>query len=258
MPDSRVLRTYIQLDIAAEHLHSHCRGVDGDHGGSPAVESVDREPAGIAEQIEHPPARGEIPYQSPVVPLVQEETGFLTRCPVDMEAVSVLQDLSLVHPVRCREISVLQEKTGSVRSRALAFVVHGPDSSAAALHKSGGYIFCRQIHSGRMSLHDSHLSIDIDYQSGKRVALSVDETAAGSLRKCKPAAQSQGTGESLNPEPTGHLSVPVRHELIRKAQDTHGDGAFLPVSHGQETAVMGHYLDGLSLSRISLHRGYST
>lgn len=89
-----------------------------------------------------------------------------------------------------------------------------------------------------MSLHNSHLSIDIDNQPGERVALSVDETAAGSLRKCEPAAQSQGTGKSLNPEPAGHLSVPVRHELIRKTQDPHCDGTFLPVPYCQKAAVV--------------------
>lgn len=89
-----------------------------------------------------------------------------------------------------------------------------------------------------MCLHNSHFSIHINYQPGKRISLSMNKTVTGSLMERERAAQNHGAGKSLKPEPARHLSVPVRHELIRKTQDPHCDGTFLPVPYCQKAAVV--------------------
>ncbi len=82
-------------EIAAQLLDRRERDVDGGHTRSAAERGVDREPAGVGEQVEHGRAGREPADGAAVVALVEEEPGLLSGADVDAEPRVVLRDREL-------------------------------------------------------------------------------------------------------------------------------------------------------------------
>ena len=117
----------IVIHSTTRKLYRTCGTVNGMHQLCPAAQCGKRESSRIAEQVEHPPSSGVCPDQGPVLPLVEEESCFLPRFPIDKELVPVFgyHPPRFLLPAQVEKVSVAKVKPCLERGCPGTFVVNG-------------------------------------------------------------------------------------------------------------------------------------
>ena len=217
-----------------------------------AREGVDREPARVAEGVEHGAALGVAFDQLAVFALVEEEARFLPLFPVDAEPLAVFQN-DVRRMVRgSPQVAVDGSEGGLEGERLRRFVVDGREACAVDRAQRLGDLHPRVVHARRVALDDGDRAVDVDDEARQRVALAVDQAITGRrgvVREVERAAHVVGDGDPEVPPRLVDL-------LALEREHAHGDRPHLVVAQGHEFALPGVDLDERPFGEIGLLLGF--
>ena len=195
-----------------------------------------REPAGAAEDVEHPRALRQGAHERPVVTLVEEVTGLLTVDHVGFERETELEELDRpidIGPVQRH--ALLQPVQVEISHRTGEPKDHRPHGEQLDEQRDE----CRQVRDPRcrVDLDDGDVPVAVDDQSGQRVVLAVHDPVAsgrdGRRRLFESGAPLASSVEASAEE--------LRIDRCRTAavQDLHPDrGVRIPQPDGDELTIL--------------------
>src|SRR5688500_90017 len=159
----------IGSQVLARHFERRRRALDRADLGCAAGERGDREPARIAEAVEHRATGGEAAHSLAVFALVEEEAGLLALLDVDAEVQAVLDDGA------ARRLAVSPDKADPLR-KLLELAHFGVRALEDRL--AGGELgqeiedrLAPALHAGGEELRHQHVGVAIDDQAGQPVGL---------------------------------------------------------------------------------------
>ena len=111
------------------------------------------------------------------------------------------------------------------------------------INQRTGYLLATQVHTDGMGLHDSRLTINIDNQSRQVVTLAMYQTirvVIGIVGNTNGLTHFQSRRKAGMPEF-------IVNPNVRERQHTHGNRAFLIVTHSDEIARISQYTHHITL-----------
>ncbi len=242
----------VEAHVLVGEVHGALRRVHRAHLARTARQGVDGESARVAEGVEHRAACGVAHHQLAVLALVEEEARFLPLLPIDQELPAVF-----VHDVRLAVGSSPQVAVHRIQSRLVgqglrAFVVDGREPVAEDRAQGRRDVEACSVHAHRVALHDCRAVVYVDDQPGEPVAFAVYEAVAVGLGRFD---QTEGTAHVERHADAVLPPCGVDGLRLVEREDTHGDGADLVVSAGDEVAGMGAHFDQGALRDFGLLLG---
>ena len=202
--DALGLNRRVQRDVALEQFERRARAVDRGHRRGTSGQRIHGEAAGVREAIEHCALRGDLAHPQAVGALVEIKPGLVAMRNIDFKFHAGFLD----HQTRPRRNSAQQAdgrlhafKRQHVRIRALKYRPRFDDCL------DGGGDFVPPAHRTRArELHDDHVAVSIDDDTGQSVRFRMHEPYRIALRQ-EPGAQRNRARDSL-PEKNG-IDIPL-------------------------------------------------
>lgn len=170
----------VQGHIPFHHIDGLAGAVHGINVHGAGAEGIDGEASGVAEEVQDVAASGIFPDKGPVLPLVEEEAGFLAFGPVDEEFMAVLKDDLFVirEALGAVKVAVNKVEASLERGGAGAFVIDCLQGRAINGFQGLADRAFRTEHSNGVGLHNADAIVIVYDQAGETIAFAVDKAVA--------------------------------------------------------------------------------
>lgn len=271
----------VQEHIPFYHIDGLAGAVHGINVNCAGAEGIDGEASGVAEEVQDVAASGIFPDKGPVLPLVEEEAGFLAFGPVDKEFMAVLKDDLLVigEALGAVKVAVNKVEAGLERGGAGAFVIDCLQGRAIDGFQGLADRAFRTEHSYGVGLHNADAIVIVYDQAGETVAFAVDKAVAvgeggfsdkasrfdrlGGRRNWfsdRRNRAGQSNGDTYPERPGDHILPKVWRKdiLAGETQHTDGDRSYLIVPVSQKIPALREHTDDVTFSRLTDNLGDGT
>lgn len=278
----------VQEHIPFYHIDGLAGAVHGINVNCAGAEGIDGEASGVAEEVQDVAASGIFPDKGPVLPLVEEEAGFLAFGPVDKEFMAVLKDDLLVigEALGAVKVAVNKVEAGLERGGAGAFVIDCLQGRAIDGFQGLADRAFRTEHSYGVGLHNADAIVIVYDQAGETVAFAVDKAVAVgeggfsdkasrfdrfSDRRDRFSGRrnwlggrrnraGQSNGDTYPERPGDHILPKVWRKdiLAGETQHTDGDRSYLIVPVSQKIPALREHTDDVTFSRLTDNLGDGT
>ena len=278
----------VQEHIPFYHIDGLAGAVHGINVNCAGAEGIDGEASGVAEEVQDVAASGIFPDKGPVLPLVEEEAGFLAFGPVDKEFMAVLKDDLLVigEALGAVKVAVNKVEAGLERGGAGAFVIDCLQGRAIDGFQGLADRAFRTEHSYGVGLHNADAIVIVYDQAGETVAFAVDKAVAVgeggfsdkasrfdrfSDRRDRFSGRrnwlggrrnraGQSNGDTYPERPGDHILPKVWRKdiLAGETQHTDGDRSYLIVPVSQKIPALREHTDDVTFSRLADNLGDGT
>ena len=271
----------VQEHIPFYHIDGLAGAVHGINVNCAGAEGIDGEASGVAEEVQDVAASGIFPDKGPVLPLVEEEAGFLAFGPVDKEFMAVLKDDLLVigEALGAVKVAVNKVEAGLERGGAGAFVIDCLQGRAIDGFQGLADRAFRTEHSYGVGLHNADAIVIVYDQAGETVAFAVDKAVAvGESGFSDKASRfdrfsdrrnwlggrrnraGQSNGDTYPERPGDHILPKVWRKdiLAGETQHTDGDRSYLIVPVSQKIPALREHTDDVTFSRLADNLGDGT
>lgn len=278
----------VQEHIPFYHIDGLAGAVHGINVNCAGAEGIDGEASGVAEEVQDVAASGIFPDKGPVLPLVEEEAGFLAFGPVDKEFMAVLKDDLLVigEALGAVKVAVNKVEAGLERGCAGAFVIDCLQGRAIDGFQGLADRAFRTEHSYGVGLHNADAIVIVYDQAGETVAFAVDKAVAvggggfsdkasrfdrlsgrrnwlGGRRNWLGGRRNragQSNGDTYPERPGDHILPKVWRKdiLAGETQHTDGDRSYLIVPVSQKIPALREHTDDVTFSRLAYNLGDGT
>ena len=174
-----------------------------------AFQSGHRETSRVAEDIQHLLPFGQLPHQLAVLTLVEEKSRFLAVLPVDMIAAIVFQQVFFdMFPQQVTIVNGIF--LAHATHRFGAFVVNGLQFQIRYQLQSPDNLFQMQCHAFCLRLYHGGVSVNIDDEPWKAIALRMGQTIAigvGIAHQTHATPYLKGALQLVQKEPLVDLAV---------------------------------------------------
>ena len=215
------------------------------HIGGASTQGTEREAARIAEGVQHALSGGQGLQQAAVLPLIDEKAGFLRIRETDTETVAELHDFQRLLRFS-KHIAIFGIAGWEGRA---AFVVHRPQLIPQQLPQKRQQFRIGAVHAFGMGLQHHHPLVVIGDQTGKPVALAVNQ-AENIGGRIVPQAQRLTVGDGLP-----HALPPkIRIDAgVTETQHFQRNASGLPMPGGQIGPVLRVHIGQIALSQRAFH-----
>lgn len=271
----------VQEHIPFYHIDGLAGAVHGINVNCAGAEGIDGEASGVAEEVQDVAASGIFPDKGPVLPLVEEEAGFLAFGPVDKEFMAVLKDNLLVigEALGAVKVAVNKVEAGLERGGAGAFVIDCLQGRAIDGFQGLADRAFRTEHSYGVGLHNADAIVIVYDQAGETVAFAVDKAVAVGEGVFSDKASrfdrlsgrrnwlsdrrnraGQSNGDTYPERPGDHILPKVWRKdiLAGETQHTDGDRSYLIVPVSQKIPALREHTDDVTFSRLADNLGDGT
>ena len=175
----------VQLHVCLGQLNGLGTAVNAMHQLGTSTHSIEREASRIAEHIQHTLTTGIMLQQGTIPALVNKKARLLPFQPVNTELQAILRSDIIVAATHQKAVHIVSRHEGQ---RGLTLIINMLYAALHHLCKRFCYLLTAQMHTDGVRMHDSRLSIDIDYQAWQVVTFTVNQPEGFT---CKSKADSK-------------------------------------------------------------------